>query len=227
MPGVVTCEQVLRAVLSAVPIEKIENHDDRDVRPLRPGRDPPVWAEYEETIRQAGLYSGSNRSRNGLLRGGRHEDHILTIQTADSSGMPTSCSRSASAWIEHPARVEGHTDHATPDRRPSSSLESPRAVRLSLARQSGPGGDPPRLPAGRPRTAPESAGIDGTVVVQTQHRPRENDWVLGLADDIPDPGGGGRLGGPGVAGLRAAAHRGQAPPEIRRGAARDPGRARR
>src|SRR6201996_1869027 len=55
MPGVVTCDQVLRAVLSAVPIEKIETMMTETSGPYALDGDPPVWAEYEETIRQAGL----------------------------------------------------------------------------------------------------------------------------------------------------------------------------
>ena len=45
MPGVVTCDQVLRAVLSAVPIEKIETMMTETSGPYALDGDPPVWAD--------------------------------------------------------------------------------------------------------------------------------------------------------------------------------------
>ena len=84
MPGVVTCDQVLKAILSAVPIEKIETMMTETSGPYALSGDPPVWALYQETIRQAGL---SLRlipiEKWAFYEAVATNDHILTIQTAD------------------------------------------------------------------------------------------------------------------------------------------------
>src|SRR5207302_10233821 len=46
MPGVVTCAQVLRAVLSAVPIESVNAMMYETSGPYALTEDPPVWGEY-------------------------------------------------------------------------------------------------------------------------------------------------------------------------------------
>jgi L-fucose mutarotase len=84
MPGVVTCDQVLRAVLSAVPIEKIETMMTETSGPYALDGDPPVWAEYEETIRHAGLALRLEPIEKwAFYEAVATADHILTIQTAD------------------------------------------------------------------------------------------------------------------------------------------------
>src|SRR6478609_10689134 len=55
MPGVVTCDQVLRAVLSAVPVEAVHTMMYETEGPYALREDPPVWAAYRATIRAAGL----------------------------------------------------------------------------------------------------------------------------------------------------------------------------
>src|SRR5947208_12648316 len=55
MPGVVTCTQVLQAVLSAVPIEAIHTMMYETEGPYALTADPPVWEQYRATLRQAGL----------------------------------------------------------------------------------------------------------------------------------------------------------------------------
>jgi L-fucose mutarotase len=84
MPGVVTCDQALRAVLSAVPIEKIETMMPETSGPYALDGDPPVWAEYEETIRWAGLSIRLEPIEKwAFYEAVATDDHILTIQTAD------------------------------------------------------------------------------------------------------------------------------------------------
>jgi L-fucose mutarotase len=84
MPGVVTCDQVLRAVLSAVPIEKIETMMTETSGPYALDGDPPVWAEYEETIHRAGLTLRLEPIEKwAFYEAVTTADHILTIQTAD------------------------------------------------------------------------------------------------------------------------------------------------
>jgi L-fucose mutarotase len=84
MPGVVTCDQVLKAVLSAVPIEKIETMMTETSGPYALTGDPPVWLAYQETIRQAGLQLRLDPIEKWAFYDAViSHDHILTIQTAD------------------------------------------------------------------------------------------------------------------------------------------------
>src|SRR5947199_1519629 len=55
MPGVVTCAQVLRAVLSAVPIDAANTMMCEPSDPYALTEDPPVWDEYRAIMRAAGL----------------------------------------------------------------------------------------------------------------------------------------------------------------------------
>jgi L-fucose mutarotase len=84
MPGVVTCDQVLKAILSAVPIEKIETMMTETSGPYALSEDPPVWAVYRETIKQAGLKLWLDPIEKWTFYDAvTTDDHILTIQTAD------------------------------------------------------------------------------------------------------------------------------------------------
>lgn len=83
-PGIVTCDQVLRAVLSAVPIEEIHTMMYETTGPYSLTADPPVWADYRRSINEAGL----NLSLQPIEKWAFYDavatpDHVLTIQTAD------------------------------------------------------------------------------------------------------------------------------------------------
>ncbi len=84
MPGVVTCSQVLRAVLSAVPIDAINTMMYETTGQYALTEDPPVWAEYREEIQRAGLdVSLKPIEKWSFYEAVSTPDHILTIQTAD------------------------------------------------------------------------------------------------------------------------------------------------
>jgi len=84
MPGVVTCNQVLQAVLSAVPVEAINTMMYETEGPYALTDDPPVWAEYRETIAAAGLHLKLEPVEKwDFYDAVDNEDHVLTIQTAD------------------------------------------------------------------------------------------------------------------------------------------------
>src|SRR5687767_10388386 len=53
MPGVVTCTQVLQAVLSAIPIEAANTMGYETTGPYALTEDPPVWAEYRRALDEA------------------------------------------------------------------------------------------------------------------------------------------------------------------------------
>ncbi len=84
MPGVVNCDQVLRAVLSAIPVEKIQTMETESSGPYALAGDPPVWDDYRNTLRAAGLDLALEPTEKwAFYEAVTTADHILTIQTAD------------------------------------------------------------------------------------------------------------------------------------------------
>ena len=84
MPGVVTCNQVLLAILSAVPIDGINTMMYEASDPYALKEDPPVWEEYRRTIRDAGLDLPLQPiAKWDFYKAVEVPDHVLTIQTAD------------------------------------------------------------------------------------------------------------------------------------------------
>ncbi|HND51588.1 MAG TPA: RbsD/FucU family protein [Pirellulaceae bacterium] len=84
MPGVVTCNQVLEAVLSAIPVETIQTMMYETSGQYALTEDPPVWADYRETIRKAGLDLPLQPIEKwDFYKAVSTPDHVLTIQTAD------------------------------------------------------------------------------------------------------------------------------------------------
>ena len=84
MPGVVTCAQVLRAILSAVPIDAVNTMGYETEGPYALSADPPAWDEYQAIIREAGLVL----KLEPIFKWDFYEavatpDHVLTVQTAD------------------------------------------------------------------------------------------------------------------------------------------------
>jgi L-fucose mutarotase len=84
MPGVVTCTQVLQAVLSAVPVEAANTMMYEKTGPYALAEDPPVWAEYRRVIAAAGLgVKLEPIEKWDFYKAVSTPDHVLTIQTAD------------------------------------------------------------------------------------------------------------------------------------------------
>ncbi len=85
-PGVVTVAQVLRALLSAVPVDNINTMGIAPDDPYAHDGEPPVWNEYRSLLKEAGL----NLELEPILKWDFYnhvmsEDHVLTIQTADQA----------------------------------------------------------------------------------------------------------------------------------------------
>jgi L-fucose mutarotase len=85
MPGVVTCNQVLQAILSAIPIEAVSTMMTETSGPYALESDPPVWADYRASLKNAGL----NLELQPIDKWKFYEavattDHVLTVQTADT-----------------------------------------------------------------------------------------------------------------------------------------------
>lgn len=85
-PGVVTVTQVLRALLSAVPIDHVNTMGIPPDDPYAQKGEPPVWHEYRTALREA----GTRLQLEPILKWDFYKhvesaDHVLTIQTADQS----------------------------------------------------------------------------------------------------------------------------------------------
>jgi L-fucose mutarotase len=83
-PGVVTCNQVLQALLSAVPVEAVNTMMYETSGPYALSEDPPVWADYRRSLKDAGL----DLPLEPIEKWAFYDyvatpDHVLTIQTAD------------------------------------------------------------------------------------------------------------------------------------------------
>jgi L-fucose mutarotase len=84
MPGVVTVAQVMLAVLSAVPIDLVNTMMYTKDDPYTLDTDPPVWDEYRDVIKRAGLdLKLEPIDKWDFYKAVETPDHILTIQTAD------------------------------------------------------------------------------------------------------------------------------------------------
>ena len=84
MPGVVNCTQVLEALLSAMPFERVNTMMYEKSGPYALAEDPPVWARYRRTIKDAGLKLDLEPIEKWeFYKAVNTPDHVLTIQTAD------------------------------------------------------------------------------------------------------------------------------------------------
>ncbi len=85
-PGLVTCAQTLRAIFSAVPIDRVSTMGIPDDDPYAQKGEPPVWKEYREILRE----SRCELAIEPIPKWDFYEavssiDHVLTIQTGDQS----------------------------------------------------------------------------------------------------------------------------------------------
>ena len=83
-PGIVTCTQVLEALLSAIPVERANTMMYETTGPYALNEDPPVWAEYRRALKDAGLRLELEPIEKWkFYEAVNTPDHVLTIQTAD------------------------------------------------------------------------------------------------------------------------------------------------
>ena len=84
MPGVPTVTQVLSAILATVPIERANTMGYERSGPYALTEDPPVWPQFRQAIKQAGLKLELEPIEKWeFYKAVNNGDHILTIQTAD------------------------------------------------------------------------------------------------------------------------------------------------
>lgn len=83
-PGLVTCNQVLRALVTAIPIEEANTMNYETEGPYALSEDPPVWKEFRETFKAAKLdLELKPIEKWDFYEAVSTRDHVLTIQTAD------------------------------------------------------------------------------------------------------------------------------------------------
>ena len=83
-PGIVTCTQVLAALLSAIPIDAANTMMYETTGPYALTEDPPVWDEFRQTLAAAGLdLKLQPIEKWEFYKAVETPDHVLTIQTAD------------------------------------------------------------------------------------------------------------------------------------------------
>ena len=85
-PGLVTVSQVLRALLSAVPIDEVNTMGIPADDPYAQAGEPPVWAEYRRDLAAAGLSLPLRPiSKWDFYEAVASPDHVLTVQTGDQA----------------------------------------------------------------------------------------------------------------------------------------------
>ena len=83
-PGLVTCTQVLQALVTAIPIEAANTMMYETNGPYALSEDPPVWSQFRDVLKAGDL----DLELQPIEKWDFYEavitrDHVLTIQTAD------------------------------------------------------------------------------------------------------------------------------------------------
>ena len=85
-PGIVTVAQVLRALLSAVPVDHLNTMGIPPDDPYAQKGEPPVWSDFRKVIKEAGLELMLEPiSKWDFYKAVESSDHVLTIQTGDQA----------------------------------------------------------------------------------------------------------------------------------------------
>ena len=85
-PGVVTCRQVLEALVTAIPIEAANTMAYLTSGPYAMSEDPPVWQQFRAAFQQAGLQLQLEPiERFAFYEAAAAGEVVLVIQTADQA----------------------------------------------------------------------------------------------------------------------------------------------
>ncbi len=86
-PGLLSCNQVLKGLLSAIVVEEINTMQYVTDGEYGLKEDPAVWTDYRKTIKEAGLDLPLKPIEKWAFYDAvMHEDHVLTIQTGEKMG---------------------------------------------------------------------------------------------------------------------------------------------
>jgi L-fucose mutarotase len=85
-PGCVTVTQVLRAILSAVPVDQINTMGIPPEDPYARLGEPPAWNQFRAVIAEGGLSLPLDPIQKwDFYKAVESPDHVLTIQTGDQA----------------------------------------------------------------------------------------------------------------------------------------------
>jgi L-fucose mutarotase len=85
-PGIVTCAQVLEALLSAVPVDHVNAMGIPADDPYAQKGEPPVWEEFRKILSAAKLKTRLEPIQKWeFYERVMSPDHVLTIQTGDQA----------------------------------------------------------------------------------------------------------------------------------------------
>jgi L-fucose mutarotase len=83
-PGLVTVTEVLKVLISAVPVESAEVMDYARSGPYALKQDPPVWDEFRTLLKSAGTAADLVKiERSAFYDAARGDDVCLTIATGE------------------------------------------------------------------------------------------------------------------------------------------------
>lgn len=87
MPGLLSCDQVLKGLLTAIAVEEVNTMQYVTEGEYALSEDPPVWDDYRKTIKNAGLdLELKPIEKWAFYDEVMSEDHVLTIQTGEKLG---------------------------------------------------------------------------------------------------------------------------------------------
>lgn len=85
-PGVVSVAEVLRAILSAVPVDHVNTMGIPPDDPYAQSGEPPVWETYRKVIQESGLGVELEPIEKWKFYDAVNSpDHVLTVQTGDQA----------------------------------------------------------------------------------------------------------------------------------------------
>jgi L-fucose mutarotase len=84
-PGVPTVAQVLRALVSVLPIDGLNTMGIPPDDPYAKFGEPPAWIEFRAIAAEAGIKQIEPLSKWDFYKAVESPDHVLTVQTADQA----------------------------------------------------------------------------------------------------------------------------------------------
>lgn len=84
-PGIPTVSQVLRGLVSAVPIDALNTMGIPADDAYAKFGEPPAWGEYRAIAKEVGLAAIEPIPKWDFYKAVESPDHVLTIQTADQA----------------------------------------------------------------------------------------------------------------------------------------------
>lgn len=85
-PGVVTCTEVLKALVTAIPVQQANTMQYQTSGPFALTKDPPVWDHYRAVFKNAAIdLELTPIEQFQFYETVAEPEHVLTIQTGDQA----------------------------------------------------------------------------------------------------------------------------------------------